>query len=116
MTQPPLQPEQPPGWVPTGYYPMPPRHREADKVLALGLVGLVGGFVCFLPVLLAPFAWVIGNRVLREIEQSGGRLSGHDAANTGRILGIIGTCLLVIGAVFVGVFVAFFAVTTAGVW
>jgi len=115
MTQPP-QPPPPPGWVPPAYQPLPPRHREADKVLVLGLVGIIGGFVCYLPILLAPFAWVIGNRVVREIERSQGHLSGHEAANTGRILGMVGTGLLVVGVLLLGAFVAFFVATTHGVF
>lgn len=98
-------PPKQPGWVPPGYVPQPPRHPQADTVLALGLVGLIGGFLCYLPILVSPFAWVMGNRVRREIRESGGRFSGQDAVDTGRILGIVGTVLLVLGLVaLVGLF------------
>ena len=82
-------------------------HPEATKVLVLGLVGVLGGFACTLPFLVAPFAWAIGNRVTREIDAAGGGLGGRSEAQAGKILGIIGTCLLAVGLVVVVVYVAF---------
>ena len=35
--------------------------------------------------------WVMGNRVVQEIDGAGGAMGGRDLANIGRILGIIGT-------------------------
>ena len=46
---------------------------------------------------LGPFAWSMGNKALREIDASGGQLGGRDTVNVGRILGMIGTALLVLG-------------------
>jgi len=45
---------------------------------------------------LGPFAWVMGNKAVREIDASQGQLSGRDTANIGRILGIVSTVLLVV--------------------
>jgi hypothetical protein len=92
----PGQPAYPP-YAPHGY--APPAHREANKVLALGLIAVVGGMACYLPIFVAPFAWVIGNRVTKEIEAAGGQLGGRSEAQTGKILGIIGTCLLAVALV-----------------
>ena len=98
MTQTP-PPSQPPGQPPYGSYPpgqygapgygfAPPDHPQAVTVLILGIVSVaVCGFV-------APFAWVMGNRVVREIEASNGQLGGHSQAQVGRIIGIVYTCLL----------------------
>jgi len=68
-------------------------HPEGTKVLVLGILSIV---ICGL---LGPFAWVIGNRVLREIDQSGGRYSNRGTVNAGRICGMIATILLLLGIV-----------------
>jgi hypothetical protein len=49
----------------------------------------------------APFAWVMGNRVVREIDASGGTLGGRANANAGRICGMIGTALIGLGLLVV---------------
>jgi hypothetical protein len=94
VTQPP-----PPGQPPYGNYPpnqyggppyavAPPDHPQATTVLILGIVSVaVCGFV-------APFAWVIGNRVVREIDASHGQLGGRSQAQVGRIIGIVYTCII----------------------
>ena len=78
-----------------GYGPVAPDHPQANTVLVLGILGLV---VCGI---LAPFAWVMGNRVVREIDASSGQLGGRSNANAGRICGMIGTILIGIGLLFV---------------
>jgi uncharacterized membrane protein YjgN (DUF898 family) len=92
---PPQPPQQPPfgGQPPNPYGPPPvgfgaPEHPQATTVLILGILGLV---LCGV---LAPFAWVMGNRVVREIDASPGRYGGRSSANAGRICGIVGTILL----------------------
>lgn len=71
-----------------GYAPFAPDHPQATLVLILGILGLV------LCQVISPFAWVIGNRVVREIDVSNGTVGGRSAANAGRICGIIGTILI----------------------
>jgi len=94
MTQPP--PPYPYG----GYRPPAPNHPQSTTVLILGILGIV---ICGL---LGPFAWTMGNRVVAEIDQSGGQLGGRTEANVGRILGIVSTVLLIGSIVLVvGVFV-----------
>jgi uncharacterized membrane protein YjgN (DUF898 family) len=89
----------PPGQPPYGSYPpnqygappygfAAPEHPQATLVLILGIVGLVA---CQL---VSPFAWVIGNRVVREIEASNGQIGGRSMALAGKICGIIGTCII----------------------
>lgn len=85
----PTYPDQPPG-VPYG---PPPDHPRATLVLILGIVAIV---LCT-PV--APFAWVIGRRVVKEIDASGGALGGRTQAMIGYVMGVVMTILLVLGIV-----------------
>ena len=78
-------------------------HPEGTKILILGILGVT---ICGI---LAPFAWIVGNRVLREIDQSNGMMTGNRGlVVAGRILGIVGTVLL-----FVGCGVSIFAIVLA---
>jgi hypothetical protein len=105
--QPPTQPPAQPGYPPYAPYAYPaPPHPEATKVLVLGLVALVGGMACYLPLFVAPFAWVIGNRVNREINAAGGQWGGRSETQTGRILGMVGTGLLVLGLLVLTLFIS----------
>lgn len=108
--QPPYQPPPPPGYweqqaaqqPPPGYgyppqpypgyaYPVaPPDHPRATTAMVLGILALV---CCQLT---GPFAWVIGARAVKEIDASGGRLGGRGQAVAGKVLGIVGTVLLVL--------------------
>ena len=65
---------------------------RSTTVLVLGILGLV------LCQILAPVAWVMGNKVRDEAAAMGRLEPGNNKA--GRICGIIGTCL--IGLVIVG--------------
>lgn len=79
-----------------GYGPVPPaNHPQATTVLVLGIVGLVVCGVC------APIAWVMGNRVVAEIDAAGGTVGGRDQANIGRILGIVGTVVIILAIIAV---------------
>lgn len=67
-------------------------HPEGTKILVLGILGIT---ICNI---LAPFAWIVGNRVLREIDESNGMLTANRGlVVAGRIMGIVGTVLLVVG-------------------
>lgn len=65
----------------------------AVAALLLGLAGL------FLLPLFAPFAWAQGRRALRDIDASGGRLTGRTMATIGKWLGIVVTLLLILAVV-----------------
>lgn len=80
----------PPGW---GYAPVAPDHPRATTALVLGLVGLIGGLACGLPLLASPFAWWIGVKTRREIDAQPG-VGGRGQATAGMVTGIIGTVLL----------------------
>jgi uncharacterized membrane protein YjgN (DUF898 family) len=95
--------QPPPSYGPPGYpvYPPPPKHPQSVTVLVLGILGIV---VCGL---IGPFAWTMGNRVVAEIEASGGQVGGHSEATIGRILGIVATALLVISVLAFLAFLTF---------
>jgi hypothetical protein len=82
----------------------PPDHPKATTVLVLGILSFA---VCQV---LAPFAWVIGGRTLREIDASEGRWGGRSQVQVGYVLGIVGSVLLglglLLGAVYLVVLVA----------
>lgn len=92
-----------PGYVPTVYgqplYAQPRTpHPQATTAMALGLIGLIGGFACALPLALGPFAWWIGAKARRDI-RADPRLDGDAQALAGMVTGIIATVFLVIGVV-----------------
>jgi hypothetical protein len=77
-------------------YPYGPQaeQRQATTALVLGILGLA---ICGI---LAPFAWSIGRKSVREIDASGGALGGRGKAQAGYIMGVIGTVLLALSVVF----------------
>lgn len=93
---------------------MLPDHPSATTSLVLGIIGLVGVVFCAgLTLVLSPAAWVVGAKAVREIDASPGRYAGRDRAQTGKILGIIGTVLLALGVLAIVAF-AVFAVAVGG--
>ncbi|MCW2770026.1 MAG: hypothetical protein JWR27_1459 [Aeromicrobium sp.] len=68
----------------------PQKHPRATTALVLGILGVVACGV------VAPFAWVIGGKAVREIDASPGTYGGRSEANAGKILGIVGSALLVL--------------------
>ena len=79
----------------------------------LSLIGLAGIAFCGgLTLVLSPFAWRIGATAVREIDANPGAYGGRDQANAGRIMGIIGTVLLVLGLLLVVGFIALVAASS----
>lgn len=85
----PPPPQQPPGFPPQ--YHVPPKHPQATTAMVLGILGLV---VCGV---LAPFAWSIGSKAVKEIDANPAAYTGRGEANAGKIMGIVGSCLLAFG-------------------
>lgn len=85
MTTPPQFPAE------SGAYP---EASQATTVLVLGILGIV---ICGI---LAPFAWAMGNKELAAIDAGRRPPENRGTANAGRILGIIGSVLLIVGLVF----------------
>jgi len=81
-----------------GFRPAAPSHPSAVTAMVLGIIGLVGVPLCAgLTLVLSPFAWAIGSRAVKEIDAAPpGTYTGREQANTGRIMGIVGTILLIV--------------------
>lgn len=73
-------------------------HR-GGMILALGLIGFV--MFPWATVICAPMAWMMGNTDLAEIRAGRMDPSGDGMVQAGRILGIIGTILMLVSAAFV---------------
>ena len=73
---------------------------QATTVLVLGILSLV---VCQI---LGPIAWVMGNNELAGIDAGRRPPQNRGTAQAGRILGIISTVLMIIGVVFLFIFLA----------
>jgi hypothetical protein len=71
---------------------------QATTILVLGILSLV---VCQI---LGPIAWVMGNNELAGIDAGRRPPQNRGTAQAGRILGIIATVLMLIGVVFLFVF------------
>ena len=87
------------------YYP---QDSQATTILVLGILSLV------LCQFLGPFAWVMGNKELAAIDAGERPPENRSTAQTGRILGIISTVLLIIGVVFFIVMGVFLLIAAAG--
>ncbi len=70
-----------------------PEQSQATTILVMGILGLV------LCQVLAPFAWVMGNRELAAIDSGLRSPENRSTANAGKILGIIGTVFLGLGVI-----------------
>ena len=96
--QPQQQPTGPGGWhqTPDGRWVQtgPTSSGKATASLVLGILGLV-----FCPLICSVLALVFGYQARREIDGSGGRLTGRGNATAGIVLGWIGVALV---AVFFG--------------
>ena len=123
--QAPYQPygQQPYGQQPYGQQPVPygqapygapsyggamaPAHPSAMISMVLGIGSLLGSpFLCGIPLFLAPFAWMMGGRAVKEIDAQPGRYAGRQQAQAGRIMGMIGTAFLVLALLLVFLFIA----------
>ncbi len=94
-----------------GYAAPLPNHPQATTSMVLGIVGLASIVVCGgLLLVLSPFAWSMGSRVLREIDAEPQRWGGRDQANAGRIMGIVGTVLLVLAVLAIVLVIGLFVV------
>jgi uncharacterized membrane protein YjgN (DUF898 family) len=64
-------------------------------ILVLGILGVV------LCQILGPVAWVMGNNALQTLDTGGGDQSQRQLVTIGRILGIIGTVLLILSILWI---------------
>lgn len=97
------------GQPPYGYGYLPqaaPKHSSATLAMVLGIVGLASFLICGCIAVVSPFAWYLGAKAKREIDQSGGQYGGRGEAQAGMIMGIIGTVLLILMILAIGIFIA----------
>jgi len=73
---------------------------NAILILILGILGIV----CCAP---APVAWILGNNALKDLQAGLGNPNDRGLIEAGRILGIIGTVLLIIAALLPCLYFAF---------
>jgi hypothetical protein len=96
-----------PDYGPSYYGPPPQNHPNGTTILVLGILSLV---VC---TFIGPFAWSMGNRALREIDESGYYYDNRGSVQAGRICGIISSAMLILVLGLV-VFVFMLALITGG--
>ena len=80
-----------------------PEASESTTALVLGILGIV---LCGV---LGPFAWFIGSKEVKAIDEGRRDPTNRGTANAGRIMGIVGTVLLALGIV-VGILALLFVV------
>jgi Domain of unknown function (DUF4190) len=90
------------GEMTTGDYP---ERSQAVTALVLGIVGLFFSIV-------SPFAWKFGHDELKAIDEGRRPPDGHGMATAGRILGIIGTVLLVVQVLVLLLIIPAYVTTT----
>ena len=105
------------GQAPYGQYPTQPGfpgqpaygvlrdNSNATVALVLGLLPFVTGLL-----ILSPFAWWKGNQAIAEIDAAPGVYNNRGMAVGGRIAGIVGTILLILGVLFAIAMVLLFVV------
>ena len=81
--------------------PALPDHPQAQTAFVVGLVALAGGFACGLPILVGPWAWVVGARARKEIDRNPGQYGGRQKATAGMVMGIIATALVALAVLVV---------------
>ena len=67
--------------------------QQANGAVAALVLGILG--VIFCP-LCGPVAWSLGRTAERQVDAAGGQLGGRGLATAGKVLGIVGTALLVV--------------------
>lgn len=74
-----------------------PRYPEASQATT----ALALGIICLFINILSPFAWWIGQRELEAIDAGRRSPENRGTAKVGKILGIIGTVLLILGVLLI---------------
>ncbi|MEU6781827.1 DUF4190 domain-containing protein [Nonomuraea angiospora] len=96
-----------PNYGPSYYGPPPQTHPQGTTILVLGILSLV---VC---TFIGPFAWSMGTRALREIDESGYYYENRGMVQAGRICGIVSSILMMVTFGFVVLMFGLMLVTGA---
>jgi len=78
--------------------PPPAQAAASSQATTALIVGIVGVVCCGLA---APFAWYLGNKELQLIAAGQSSPAGQGAAQAGKILGMVGSALLILALVWV---------------
>ncbi len=78
--------------------PPPLQAKASSQATTALIVGIVGVVCCGLA---APFAWYLGNKELQQIAAGLAPAAGQGAAQAGKILGMIGSALLILGVIWI---------------
>jgi hypothetical protein len=100
-------PPPPPQYQPYGGYAAQ-EHPQGTTILVLGILSLV---VCGL---LGPFAWVMGNNAIAEIDQNPTAYTNRGTVQAGRICGIVSSCLLIFTVLLVVLILIISAAAASG--
>jgi hypothetical protein len=79
-----------------GSGPVQVQPERGGAILALGIVSIVVNCLFFLGII----AWILGQKDLREMDEGSRDPSGRALTRAGMICGIIGTCLAVLGFIW----------------
>jgi hypothetical protein len=92
------------------------RRRRRDYAPHRGTMILVFGILSLvvLPIVFGPIAWIMGNQDMAEIRAGRMDPEGEGSTNAGRVCGIIGTILGIVGCVCVILYFIFIASIVAG--
>lgn len=85
--------------------PAPRPHPQGTAILVMGILSVTAMWI------LGPFAWVMARRALREIDSSGQPCSNRGSVQAGLVLGIVGTCMGVLGMLW---FLSMFGILLSG--
>lgn len=106
--------QQPYPQAPYNYAPPAPAHPSANTAMILGIIGLAGIMACGgITLVLSPFAWAMGSKAVKEIDANPTVYGGRGSAHAGKVMGIIGTILLILGIVVVVGFIALAVATSS---
>ncbi len=70
-----------------------PQESASSQAITALVLGILGLLACQL---LGPFAWYLGNQELRAIREGRSPRAGEALAMAGKVMGIIGTVLMVV--------------------
>lgn len=90
-----------PPQVLTGSFPMPATSGLATGALVMGILGLIGGLLCFVGWVLSIGGVICGHLALKEINRSDGRLGGRGMAIAGLVTGYLGVAILAVSVMIV---------------
>lgn len=88
-------------------------HPQGTTVLVLGILSLVLGLSCGVGFLIGPFAWVMGNNAIADIDANPSAYTNRGTVQAGRVCGIVASAILILGVLLILVAVIVTAASSA---